>query len=121
MASYGVFLAACGYEYHGPKGHLGFAPRLTPENFRAPFTTAEGWGTFSQKIENGITTATVDLKYGKLRLETLSLAAPASKATVTFAGREIPATLNKQENAALLSFATPMNLSAGEKLEVRLS
>ena len=45
---YGVFLAACSFEYHGPKGHLGFAPRLTPENFRAPFTTAEGWGTFDQ-------------------------------------------------------------------------
>ena len=28
MASYGVYLAACGYEYHGPKGHLGFAPRV---------------------------------------------------------------------------------------------
>ena len=25
MASHGVFLAACGFEYHGPKGHLGFA------------------------------------------------------------------------------------------------
>ena len=31
MASYGVFLAACGYEYHGPKGVSRFAPRLTPE------------------------------------------------------------------------------------------
>ena len=30
MASYGVFLAACGYEYHGPKRHLAFAPRLSP-------------------------------------------------------------------------------------------
>ena len=38
MASYGVYLAACGYEYHGPQGHLGFAPRLTPEDFRAAFT-----------------------------------------------------------------------------------
>ena len=44
MASYGVFLAACGFEYHGPKGHLGFAPRLTPEDFRAAFTTAGGLG-----------------------------------------------------------------------------
>ena len=44
MASYGVYLAACGYEYHGPKRHLGFAPRLAPENFRAAFTAAEGWG-----------------------------------------------------------------------------
>jgi uncharacterized protein (DUF608 family) len=121
MASYGVFLAACGFEHHGPKGHLGFAPRLTPENFRAPFTTAEAWGAFSQKIENGVTTATIDLKYGKLRLNTLSVAAPASKANVTLAGRDIPATTNKQENTTLLAFATPLALSAGEKLEVRLS
>jgi hypothetical protein len=46
VASYGVFLAACGYEYHGPKGYLAFAPRVKPENFRAPFTTVEGWGTY---------------------------------------------------------------------------
>ena len=53
MASYGVFLAACGFEYHGPKGHLGFAPRLGPDDFRAAFTSAEGWGTIAQKRENG--------------------------------------------------------------------
>ncbi len=28
-----VFLAACGFEYHGPRGHIGFAPRLTPGQF----------------------------------------------------------------------------------------
>ena len=30
MASYGVFLAACGFEYHGPKGHLGLRPADSP-------------------------------------------------------------------------------------------
>jgi hypothetical protein len=34
MASYGVFLAAYGYEYHGPKGYLAFAPRLNPNDLR---------------------------------------------------------------------------------------
>ena len=38
MASYGVFLALCGFEYHGPEGHLGFVPKLGADDFRAAFT-----------------------------------------------------------------------------------
>jgi non-lysosomal glucosylceramidase len=76
MASYGVFLAACGYEYHGPRGHLGFAPRLSAGDFRAAFTTAEGWGTFAQKREGRTQRATVDIKHGRLRLRTLEIALP---------------------------------------------
>ena len=49
MMGFGVYLAACGYEYHGPKGHLGFAPRIHPEDFRAAFTAAEGWGLYRQR------------------------------------------------------------------------
>ncbi len=42
MASYGVFLSVCGFMYPGPKGEIGFAPKVNPHNFKAPFTTAEG-------------------------------------------------------------------------------
>ena len=27
MAGYGTFITACGFEYHGPKGYLRFAPK----------------------------------------------------------------------------------------------
>lgn len=50
MASYGVFLGACGFEHHGPKGHIGFAPRIAPENFKCAFTSSHGWGTYRQTI-----------------------------------------------------------------------
>ena len=45
MASYGTFVSACGFESHGSGGHIGFEPKLTPEDFKAPFTAAEGFRT----------------------------------------------------------------------------
>jgi uncharacterized protein (DUF608 family) len=78
MASYGVFLAACGFEYHGPKGHLAFLPRvLSPESpnaFKCPFTAAEGWGSYEERTEAGRKNAEVVVKYGRLRLRTLEFA-----------------------------------------------
>jgi len=49
MASYGVFIAACGFRYHGPKGRIDLAPRIAADRFRAAFTAAEGWGTTPSK------------------------------------------------------------------------
>lgn len=123
MASYGVFLAACGYEYHGPKGHLGFAPRVTPENFKAPFTVAEGWGTFSQTADGGKRQAAVHLRFGKLRLRSLALAASSapSAVRVTVNGNAIPARHAFQAGRVLVTLASDSQLSAGDKLEIALS
>jgi len=118
MASYGVFIAACGYEYHGPKGHLGFAPRLTPEDFKAPFTTAEGWGTFSQKGGQ----AQVQLRYGTLRLRSLSLAvanAPGA-VRVTVNGKPLDATHAFEDGKVRIALAAEARLAAGESLNVVL-
>ena len=76
MASYGVFLAACGFEYHGPKQHIGFAPKLTPENFKAAFTSAEGWGSLTQSRNGKAQTNRIEVKWGQLRLKTLALELP---------------------------------------------
>ncbi len=76
MASYGVYLAACGFEYHGPKQHIGFAPRLTPENFKCAFTSAEGWGTFSQSVEKSACEAEIAMRWGTLKTKTIALSLP---------------------------------------------
>jgi len=124
MASYGVYLAACGFEYHGPKQHLGFVPQLTPENFKAAFTSAEGWGTFAQRQGNGQLQAEVKVQWGKLKLRTLSLTmvqgAPGS-ASALVGTKQVPVRVSREGQRVLLTFAEPVVVGAGDALTVRIS
>jgi len=79
MASYGVYIAACGFEYHGPKKSLAFAPKLTPENFQAGFISAEGWGTYTQTQTEKEQRCNIKIASGKLSLKKISLKIPKSK------------------------------------------
>lgn len=80
MASYGIFLASCGFDYHGPKGRIGFAPRIAPENFRAAFTAAEGWGTYAQERTADSQKSTIQVRWGSLRLREIVLELAAGRA-----------------------------------------
>ncbi len=37
MASYGTFITASGFRYHGPKGFIAFAPAMNERQFQSPF------------------------------------------------------------------------------------
>jgi len=120
MASYGVYTAVCGYEYHGPKGYLAFAPRISPENFRAAFTAAEGWGTFSQKIKDESLQASINIKWGQLSLQTLVLTAAKtpSNVKVMLGGRSVPTTFVNENNRIKIRFSERCLIRAGEELTV---
>ncbi len=125
MASYGVYLAACGFEYDGPKGRLGFAPRLTPENFKCAFTTAEGWGSFQQKGEVRGVRCEVKLCWGRLTLRSLRLALPAmtkpSEAKVRLGRKIVRVKLASEGQRVELEFSKPVELRANQVLEVVLA
>jgi hypothetical protein len=89
MASYGVYLAACGYEHDGPRGHLGFAPKISPENFKCAFTSAEGWGSYSQNAASGKFTARIAVRFGTLKLKTVALEFPGAHAARVALGNKV--------------------------------
>ncbi|MGO8674503.1 MAG: GH116 family glycosyl-hydrolase [Limisphaerales bacterium] len=130
MASYGVFLAACGFEYHGPKGRLGFAPRLAAEDFKAAFTTAEGWGTYSQKVRMSplnsplAVEAGLSLKWGRLRLAALTLALPEqfrpASVRVELDGHPVQANHSLSNNRLTLTLSDTLELNANQELAIRL-
>lgn len=122
MASWGVYTALCGYEYHGPKGHLGFAPRLTPEDFKAAFTAAEGWGLFTQKRVGAAQTNRIEVRWGKLRLKSLALAVPealkAPTVMATVAGKPVGAAAQVAGGRLVLTLSEELSLPADSALEV---
>jgi hypothetical protein len=123
MMSHAVYLAVCGYTYHGPRGRLGFAPKLTPEDFRAAFTVAEGWGSYQQRRVPTTQTGRIELRYGRLRLTELSFETdrPAKKATVRLAGQALGvAELAVDGTRAVVKLAAPVTMTAGQALEVKL-
>jgi uncharacterized protein (DUF608 family) len=122
MASWGVYTALCGYEYHGPKGHLGFAPKITPENFRAAFTAAEGWGLFAQQRGRKIQRHQIELRWGKLNLNTLAFTVPGDfkkiKVVVRLERRVIDHSHELKDSRLEIKLARKLGMSQGEKLDV---
>jgi hypothetical protein len=122
MASYGVFLAACGFEYHGPKRHLGFAPRLTPQEFKAAFTSAEGWGTIRQDREGDVQRESIEVRWGRLSLLTMAFELPAGKTAravrVVLNGRPLEETHAMKAERLQIMLRDEMVVACGERLEV---
>ncbi len=125
MASYGVFQALCGFQCHGPRGEVEFAPRLTPERFRAPFVGPEGWGTFAQRVEDGSMTASLDLAYGTLGLQALTLSLPdgveVSRVAARLGGKEAPASLRRDGRRVIITWSEKLRLQPDKTLEVVLT
>jgi uncharacterized protein (DUF608 family) len=123
MASYGIFLAACGFEYHGPRGHIGFAPRLTPGQFRAAFTSAESWGTYQQKIEGAAATAELTVRWGALRVRTISLAVAGkpTRVRVTLNGTAVDATHRWDQQQLVVELAKDHRVAVNEQLRLEIA
>ena len=109
-ASYSLFLAACGFSYNGPAGVIGFDPKVGPDDFKAPFTAAEGWGTFEQKNPAEKSwSARIKLHHGKLVLNEARLPWLTGETEILLDARKVPATINQ----GVAKFTASVTLTTG--------
>ena len=106
MASYGTYIAASGFRYHGPKAEIGFAPRLKPEDFQCAFITAVGWGSFGQKIEGSKMNAELEIVYGEMDVQKVILNVPEKirSCSVKMNGKTVSCKLKHEGNNVTISF-----------------
>ncbi|MES2454884.1 MAG: GH116 family glycosyl hydrolase [Bacteroidota bacterium] len=125
MASYGTFISACGFDYHGPKGYIKFSPAWNEENFKAPFTTAEGWGTYTQQKTGEKQVHTLHLKYGQLELKELSFKIlnnrRVNSAVLMLDARRVPLQFEQKEAEILVTLEQKIRVKTNESLHVTFS
>ncbi|MGW8266888.1 MAG: GH116 family glycosyl hydrolase, partial [Longimicrobiales bacterium] len=124
LASWTMLTGLSGFDYHGPRRRMGFAPRITPEDFRCAFTAAEGWGSFRQVRSGAAQTHEIAVRWGRVPLETLGLEVPeevrVARAMATLEGA--PLDLLKAQQAHQVTLALPSGtvVEAGDTLAVEL-
>jgi non-lysosomal glucosylceramidase len=124
MASWGVLVSLAGFEYHGPEGLIGFAPRITPEKFQCAFTGAEGWGSFRQHSEAGVQLSELEIKWGRLRLKEIKLALTGGgklmKSELAVGDKPLPAQIHQEGEIVRARLPVAIDLAAGQILRVAL-
>ncbi len=123
MASYGAFITACGFEYHGPKGSMRFAPKWNAEKFKAPFTAAEGWGTYMQEYTQTGMECSLQPQYGQVQLQSFSVDAPVGKRfkniDVSLNGQKVPTKVKQEGQKVLLTFDNRITIKEGQHLDIK--
>jgi non-lysosomal glucosylceramidase len=124
LASWTLLTGLSGFRYHGPRRRLGFAPRITPEDFRCPFTAAEGWGTLAQERSRNAQTSEVSVALGIVPLSSLELEVPEGAvvrtADVTLRGSTLEASLHQESEQVALVLPEGSVVGPGEALRVVL-
>ncbi len=123
LAGWGVFTALCGFDYNGPACRMAFAPSLTPEDFKAAFTAAEGWGTFIQQRKGSVQTERITLNWGRLSLKVLSFDIPqgiAVKRVTAKVGASVPVKVEHtcENNTVTVVLEKNLSLNSGDMVEV---
>lgn len=121
MSSYGVFIATSGFTLNEPEGKMGFSPKVNPENFKAAFISGNSWGTFTQKTGNSSHKAVLELAYGSIKLQEISLddVSNAKTLKVLLNGKKVRAKLKKIGNKLQVSFKA-ITLEKGDKVSIKV-
>ncbi len=123
MSSYGAFISASGFKYHGPKGTICFDPKTDPDNYKSAFISAEGWGSFSQKRNSEKQTNHLQLNYGQLTINSLELSVEEGmkvKIVKSFVeGKPINVKFSQKGNTITVS-TNSLQLIANQKLKLTI-
>jgi non-lysosomal glucosylceramidase len=120
MASFGTFISASGFTCHGPKGEIGFAPKLNKADYKSAFTSAGCWGAYSQKKAAKLQEHHITVKFGDLSLKKVKLEKTdrVRDAEVTLDGKVVASAFAQAGTSVVIEFKDRLSIAAGQRLTI---
>ena len=124
LSVWSALLALQGFVYDGPAGRIGFLPRWKPEEHASFFTVAEGYGLFTQQLNQDKLTASIDLKEGQLHLNEVDLSLGNAKQPesihVKLGDRSVNTTFGMNDGRLRISFKKTITLKSDQMLDIEV-
>jgi len=123
LSSWSLLLAATGFGCDVHSGKLQFAPNLPEPEFSAPFVAGTCWGLFAQTVTSKRAVLSCQVLGGGFALRELRWRVGdfgAAKVSVNFNGKAVRAKTQRDGGWLVLHFPSPIQLTAGTKLQVEV-
>ena len=121
MSSWGLLLALSGFRYSGVDKAIGFAPKLSAQEFRTFWSCGTGWGSYAQRIARSGMTAELAVLYGELAIKQLCLSGGTRRGVeAALDGQPVPAALAWEGRELAVHFAEEVTVCEGQALTVKL-
>jgi hypothetical protein len=115
MSSWAILLGTTGFKIDVPRATVTFAPPVRSGDFRAPWVSSTGYGTFGHTADAFELLCTS----GQIRFKELRLAIrPARDAQVLLHGKVLRPVISVKDGLVVLRFKSPVVVSEGEGLVV---
>jgi hypothetical protein len=118
MSSWSAVVALSGFSYDGVRGAVVAAPKISHDDFQCFWSTATGWGTFSQRIQEGRTVFDVKVLSGKLACRSCEIAAAGSTVSVESMGRQLDSKVERNGEHVVVTLAELLRLDANEGIRI---
>jgi hypothetical protein len=118
MSAWSGVVALSGFRYHGQDQSVVAAPKVRPGNFSSFWSTATGWGTFSQNLQGGQTRFSIAVLAGKLPCRSVELASAAAgaKSTASVGTTPVNHQLRVNDKRVTFVFVDGVELVEGDQL-----
>ena len=121
MSAWSGIVALSGFRYRGDEDRIVVAPLVPGPEFRSFWSTATGWGVFSQSVQNGRTRVTLSVIEGKLPCHSVVVEPSiGSKAAARIGENVLPYELQRVDRRAVFSFAETLQLAPGADLNLEV-